>query len=214
MVSGSLQILWSIWEGQSLSYVRLIWEMMKVLGQRGPSTPRAMDQKTIDLRISLIEEECVQELLPVLRSLTPEDGPESDKFVKVVDGLCDTLVVVYGTLIAMGVPIEEVMNEVCENNLAKFAEKIALNDLGKGLKPEGHKPPDLESILRSREVSLNHLMRVVALQDFEEGEPIYVERTLPGEFALGRAPLGKQMEWTRDIVQCAQRLMETLQHET
>jgi predicted HAD superfamily Cof-like phosphohydrolase len=65
---------------------------------------------------------------------------------EIVDGCCDVSVVTMGTLAACGVPDEEFLVIVDENNLAKVEQGTVRAD-GKLIKPEGHpKPPIAETL--------------------------------------------------------------------
>jgi predicted HAD superfamily Cof-like phosphohydrolase len=71
-----------------------------------------------------------------------------------IDGCCDLSVVTIGTLSTLGVPDKPFLEEVDNNNLAKFGPGGYRNDYGKWVKPPGHKPPDISRILS--ELTLDH----------------------------------------------------------
>ena len=89
------------------------------------------------LRASLIEEEA-RETVEALRS---------NRLVDTIDGLCDLLVVVYGTALEMGIDLEPHFNEVHASNMAKRGGPV--REDGKMLKPEGWLPPDINGILQT-----------------------------------------------------------------
>lgn len=116
-----------------------------------------MDEPGRLLRATLILEEVVKELIGeglgfdlVNGSLVP-----NGKFdlLKVIDGCFDARVVITGTLSCFGVPDLRGQRLVDQNNLDKFGPGSWIRDDGKLMKPPGHKPPDLESFLRSLEIN-------------------------------------------------------------
>lgn len=74
--------------------------------------------------------------------------------VAIVDGCCDLMVVTTGTLSACGIGDAEVQAAVDLNNLEKFGPGSSLRDDGKLIKPPGHKPPDLRSLLITQGATL------------------------------------------------------------
>jgi len=108
---------------------------------------QACDQSTgfynkqqFKLYTSLIEEE-VNELFAASRD---EDTIEQ------LDALVDILVVTIGAIHSLGANGEGAWNEVMRSNFAKIdaaTGKVRKRDDGKVLKPEGWKPPELESFL-------------------------------------------------------------------
>ena len=69
----------------------------------------------------------------------------------VADGCADLRVVTTGTLSACGIADEVLQQEVDYNNLTKFGEGHRLREDGKLIKPPGHRPPDIEGVLRRQE---------------------------------------------------------------
>jgi predicted HAD superfamily Cof-like phosphohydrolase len=70
--------------------------------------------------------------------------------VELLDGLCDTVVVVMGMAAMAGLPLNEGMDEVNASNLAKIdpvSGKCIKDAGGKIQKPEGWKKPDLCKII-------------------------------------------------------------------
>lgn len=74
-----------------------------------------------------------------------QDAIHNDDLVGVADAAADLIVVVLGTLIAYGIPFNEVWREVHRTNMAKKDGPVRAD--GKRLKPEGWQPPDIERIL-------------------------------------------------------------------
>ena len=89
-----------------------------------------------ELRINLINEE-VNELMDAIH-----DG----KMIEAIDGMCDLLVVTYGTAVTFGVDIEPFWDEVHRTNMAKMGGKVRID--GKRLKPEGWTPPNLDRVYK------------------------------------------------------------------
>ncbi|MFA5758096.1 MAG: hypothetical protein WC942_01775 [Clostridia bacterium] len=77
-------------------------------------------------------------------SFTAED------IIKVADGCADLSVVTIGTLSDFGIDDVELLEEVDQNNLAKFDGDGHLNDYGKWIKPSDHRPPDIAKVLRQQ----------------------------------------------------------------
>jgi predicted HAD superfamily Cof-like phosphohydrolase len=128
-------------------------------------TPGFPDDDRVALRRSLIEEE-VGETLAAL---------EARDIVEVADGIADSIVVLVGTALELGIDLTAVWNEVHRSNMAKFPEcihcrgtgTIALSEEvytncmkcdgrgtliirredGKILKPDGWVPPNIPQAL-------------------------------------------------------------------
>lgn len=101
-------------------------------------TPAIPDQKTIDLRMDLLEEE-VEELSENLRG---------GNLVKTADALGDIMYVVIGTAISCGINLQPIWDEVHRTNMLK--EGGGRRDDGKVLKPKGWKPPNIEKLLEEQ----------------------------------------------------------------
>lgn len=78
--------------------------------------------------------------------------------IEVIDGLCDTIVVSYGTAESIGIDLEPFYDEVMRTNMAKKDGPIDAN--GKRLKPPGWTPPDIRGVLakvmEQRKNCVNH----------------------------------------------------------
>ena len=68
--------------------------------------------------------------------------------VGLVDGLADQHVVLMGAASAFGVAFQPIFEAVMDNNCGKFGPGHYVDEGGKLVKPPGHKPPDLDSLLR------------------------------------------------------------------
>ncbi len=131
-----------------------IKEFMQKAGQATPETATRPDDETRVLRAKLILEEALEtvEALGVRvhsngAPLTEEglDYAAEDAFdlEMVVDGCADISVVTMGTLIAIGVDDEPVLEEVDAANLRKFAEGGYRREDGKWMKPADWRAPDI-----------------------------------------------------------------------
>jgi len=93
--------------------------------------------------------------------------------VALLDGLCDTIVVIMGMAAFAGLPLNEGMGEVNRSNLAKInpATGKCIKDAGgKIQKPDGWKKPDLEAVIAFAEIHGNRGDVV-----FERAKPISPE---------------------------------------
>jgi predicted HAD superfamily Cof-like phosphohydrolase len=113
-------------------------KFMKLAGQELPDRPTLPNEEVRLLRAKLILEEALEtiEALGMSVCVTYKDGltfgPTIEKhnicFIpnktanleEIIDGCCDISVVTIGTLSACGVPDQPFLEEVDENNLAKF----------------------------------------------------------------------------------------------
>lgn len=103
--------------------------------------------KVIELRYRLIEEE-VNETLGALREIMNNTRVPNervgDDLVDLADGIADSIVVLMGTVLAFGIPIEEVFEEVHRSNMSKSLE---MNEYGKTIKGPDYEPPKIKEIL-------------------------------------------------------------------
>lgn len=70
--------------------------------------------------------------------------------VEAADALADTLYVVYGSGHTLGLPLQDVFDEVHRSNMCKVDESTGfcvVSPDGKVLKPEGWTPPDVAAVL-------------------------------------------------------------------
>jgi predicted HAD superfamily Cof-like phosphohydrolase len=88
-----------------------------------------------ELRAILIREEAKE----------AADALDAGNLVEAIDGLMDTLVVVFGTIEEMGFDPTPFWNEVHRTNMAKASGPV--REDGKRLKPPGWTPPDIAGIL-------------------------------------------------------------------
>lgn len=107
---------------------------MPILG-----SPKFPTDDRIALRESLITEE-VSELLTAIKRRD---------LIETADGIADAIVVLIGTALEFGIPLDKVMEEVHRSNMSKLGPdgKPVLREDGKVMKGPNFTPPDISSIL-------------------------------------------------------------------
>ena len=112
---------------------------MKAMGQDLPEKSGFPDRKTIDLRLSLIEEECEE----LIEAINNKDIKEA------ADAIADLLYVVYGCAHAFGINADVAFNNVHASNMSKLGEdgKPIYRSDGKVLKGPDYFPPKIERAL-------------------------------------------------------------------
>jgi predicted HAD superfamily Cof-like phosphohydrolase len=139
-------------------------DFMRLAKQELPEKPTEPSEAVRLLRAKLIFEEAIE----TIRALgvviyVPAEGadmhtnvdcaefeisPTPFNLIEVIDGCCDIKVVTTGTLSACGVPDKPFQEDVDRNNLEKFGPGHYWRGDGKLMKPPGHRPPDMNFILR------------------------------------------------------------------
>ena len=101
--------------------------------------------KTVNLRYRLIEEEML-ETLGALRDIMNFADDNNEKLLTLLaDGIADSIVVLIGTALSFGIPIDEVFAEVHRSNMTKSTEK----DIhGKTIKGYDYESPRIGEIIR------------------------------------------------------------------
>ena len=114
-------------------------EFMDIFGQEIKNKAEFPNEKIIDLRKKLIEEE-FQEL---------KDAIKDNDIVEVADALTDILVVTYGAGVAFGIDLDKCFEEVHRSNMSKLSQegKPIYNEFGKVMKGPNYSPPDLKKII-------------------------------------------------------------------
>lgn len=110
-------------------------------------TAHRVNFKQIELYQELIREEVVKELFPALDSWVA-DPLDKEKIRAVLDGIGDTLVVVEGLALSMGVDIAKVKDAVDVSNLTKVptgSAEVRRREDGKIFKPAHFQEPDLRA---------------------------------------------------------------------
>jgi len=93
------------------------------------NSPQRIPDDRLILRVDLIREE-MEETIDAIGELN---------LVEIADGICDSIYVLLGTAIELGIDISPVWNEVQRTNMAKDGGSTRAD--GKILKPEGWLPP-------------------------------------------------------------------------
>ena len=112
-------------------------DLMLNFGHEIHAKPKMPSEDTLQLRMKLIAEES-QELLEAL---------EEGDLPHIAKELADVLVVTIGCASALGIDMNPVWDIVHDSNMAKIGGPVD-PETGKQLKPEGWKPPDIESEIK------------------------------------------------------------------
>lgn len=106
-----------------------------------------INQKVLQLRKRLIEEEVVRELLPALDRLS--HAATLENLADVADGLVDSVYVILGAVVALDLPWQSLWDEVHRSNMAKLHPDgtCRRREDDKILKPDSWKAPDLFRII-------------------------------------------------------------------
>ena len=114
-------------------------EFMDIFGQEIKNKAEFPNEKIIDLRKKLIEEE-FQEL---------KDAIKDNDIVEVADALTDILVVTYGAGVAFGIDLDKCFQEVHRSNMSKLSQegKPIYNEFGKVMKGPNYSRPDLKKFI-------------------------------------------------------------------
>lgn len=127
--------------------VGMVREFHKKYGHTINEEPTIPDDEVIELRYKLIEEE-MSETLGALREIM--NDPLRSKLLELellADGIADSIVVLLGTAISFGIPINEVFSEVHRSNMTKSMEKDTKSIKGKTLKGDAFEPPRIKTII-------------------------------------------------------------------
>lgn len=90
------------------------------------------------LRIALLKEEFEEYL----------EGEKNNDIVEIADALGDMLVIIFGTSLSYGIPLDKVFNEIHVSNMTKVINgKVIRRMDGKIMKPASYEPPNIEKIL-------------------------------------------------------------------
>lgn len=143
-------------------HYKRVEEFMKLAGQEIPNSPQLPSLEVRELRAKLTLEEALEKIRGLGFAVYAVEGSVNldDKgwllsnlyepdLEEIIDGCCDLNVITTGTLIACGLPDIVFQNEVDKNNLAKFGPGHSIREDGKLIKPPGHKPPDIKSLLNA-----------------------------------------------------------------
>ena len=104
-------------------------------------SPGAPPVARVLLRIDLIEEEVIRELIPAM---------VRGDMVEIADAMADSIYVIIGAALEYGIPLERVWNAVQAANMAKrdpATGRVRRRIDGKVLKPDGWVGPRIAEIL-------------------------------------------------------------------
>ena len=112
---------------------------METFGQMVKTKPSFPDDKTMQLRLALIQEE-LDELKVAM---------ETKNLKEVADALTDILYVTYGAGYAYGINLDKCFKEVQRANMSKLgnAGKPIYNETGKAMKGPNYSEPNLKKFI-------------------------------------------------------------------
>ena len=113
---------------------------METFGQIVRTKPQFPDQKTIQLRYDLIQEE-LNEL---------KEAMEEKNLKEIADALTDILYVTYGAGYAYGINLDKCFKEVQRSNMSKLGKdgKPIFNEKGKVMKGPNYSEPNLKKFVK------------------------------------------------------------------
>ena len=113
---------------------------METFGQMVKTKPQFPDEKTMQLRFDLIEEE-LNEL---------EQAMENKNLKEIADALTDILYVTYGAGYAYGIDLDKCFKEVQRANMSKLGVdgKPIYNEKGKVMKGPNYSEPNLKQFVK------------------------------------------------------------------
>ena len=125
----------------TINYQRDVQDFMDAADQRTDCTP----QRTFDptepqneLYMRLVQEEFDETL----------DAFAKGDTIELADGLADMVWVIMGLASSVGIPFDQVWEEVKASNMSKVVDgKLLKREDGKVMKPEGYFRPDINAIL-------------------------------------------------------------------
>lgn len=125
-------------------YYGMVMEFHKKYGHVIADKPKIPCYEIEELRRKLIAEE-IEELAEAM---------DSQNLVDIADALGDVIVVVIGTAISYGIPLNEVFTEVHRSNMTKSDRK---NEYGKTVKGPDFSPANIKDIIYPPEHPLSFL---------------------------------------------------------
>ena len=114
-------------------------QFMQTFGQEVKDKPEFPNEKIIEFRKKLIDEE-FNEL---------KEAINDKDIIEIADALTDILVVTYGAGLAFGINLDQCFEEVHRSNMSKLSNegKPIYNEFGKVMKGPNYSPPDLKKII-------------------------------------------------------------------
>ena len=123
-----------------------VTQFMKTFGQEVKSSPDWPEEKVMQLRLELIEEE-VEELF---------DGVDRRDMTNVAKELIDILYVVYGMGCSLGIDLDACFDEVHKSNMSKLQDgEVLYSASGKVLKGKNYFEPEIDRILLQQPTRMN-----------------------------------------------------------
>ena len=122
-----------------MSNFNKVKNFMTTYGQEVKEKAQFPDNKIVQLRVDLIEEELIE----------LKEAIKNNDIVEVADALTDILYVTYGAGHSFGVDLDKCFNEVQNSNMSKLDEngKPIYNESGKVMKGPNYFPPNLKKII-------------------------------------------------------------------
>jgi len=122
-----------------MSNFKEVKKFMETFGQMVKTKPSFPNDKTMQLRFDLIQEE-LNEL---------KDAMDTKNLKEVADALTDILYVTYGAGYAYGINLDECFKEVQRANMSKLGKdgKPIYNEKGKVMKGPNYTKPDLKKFV-------------------------------------------------------------------
>ena len=114
-------------------------EFMDIFGQEIKNKAEFPNEKVVELRKKLIDEE-FNEL---------KDAIKENNLIEVADALTDILVVTYGAGVAFGIDLDKCFKEVHRSNMSKLSKdgKPIYKEFGKVMKGPNYFKPNLKQYL-------------------------------------------------------------------
>lgn len=118
---------------------------------KGASYVGAIESNTpsaaLEGRLKLIDEEVNKELVPLLQKIIENGGSSLEQKAELLDHICDSIYVLAGLSVNMGLPIDNAFAVVHGANMSKVFGPLVPNgpvfdENGKVVKPEGWTAPD------------------------------------------------------------------------
>ena len=112
---------------------------MQTFGQRVRTKPQFPDQKTMQLRYELINEELFE----------LKEAMKDKNLKEIADALTDILYVTYGAGYAYGINLDKCFEEVQKSNMSKLGKdgKPIFNEKGKVMKGPNYFEPNLKQFV-------------------------------------------------------------------
>ena len=122
-----------------MSNFNKVKDFMSIYGQEIKNNAEFPDEKIIELRLKLIQEE-LNEFKEALKNRD---------IIEVADALTDILYVTYGAGHSFGINLDKCFDEVQRSNMSKLGEdgKPIYNEFGKVMKGPNYSKPDLKQFL-------------------------------------------------------------------